>query len=271
MLDMICVTLMVKFSISANRFVLFIKSIPFLGKKIPSSIYRSQVLKTIMLIIGIMKILITNLFNKSLYCVLLIWLPAKYMQSAVKEVLGLNISISFVPMVVFLLLMFNWLYGSFINTIIMSSDEEKFYMIKLLRCEPRRYYLSAIVQKLFFDVIGFIIPLGLIILFETDTKHGFGLAIYLIFIQECFRIIMEAFCIKLYSKFSCDAGLQNPVKVVFTIIIVPVVVLVPLITNSISVVWMITGNVIFGIVCAFAAFISWRYLMKYDNYSIIAA
>lgn len=251
-------TFNVGFAKKANGIIYMLQKLPLIGKKVPSTLYSHTKLKLILGVIATIFSVLGRFISKALYLGVMIMLPAYYINGGME-----NIYHIFLQMFFFLSLVFGTMLESRVFT---GSTKEAFDMIRLMRCDSKKYYLKNIIYKNVADFIYFmpaILVLGLIIGMSPVKS------IILIFEFVSLRFIGEGVYLFLYSKF--EITFQD--KIWFT---VPIMfgalacsyglTFLKIIINCDFILFNFVTPLILGIL----AIISLIYEIKYNKYNIIA-
>lgn len=140
-------TFNVGFAKKANGIIYALQKLPLIGKKVPSTLYSHTKLKLTLGVIATVFSVLGRFVGKALYLGVMIMLPAYYINDGME-----NIYPIFLQMFFFLSLVFGTIMESRVFT---GSVKEAFDMIRLMRCEPKKYYLKNIIYKNVVDFIYF--------------------------------------------------------------------------------------------------------------------
>lgn len=183
-------TFNVEFAKKANGIIYVLQKLPLIGKKVPSTLYSYTRLKLILGVIATIFSVIGRFLGKALYLGLMIMLPAYYINGGMENIYPL-----FLQMFFFLSLVFGTIMESRVFT---GSLREAFDMIRLMRCDAKKYYLKDIIYKNIADFIYFMpamLIVGAIIGMEPITS------VILIFEFVALRFIGEGVYLFVYSRF----------------------------------------------------------------------
>jgi len=151
----------VSFTQNANISIYFLKRIPLVGKKIPERLYKQTRSKVIMEIISGIWGLLCTFFKKFLYLGVMIILPSLFIAGDTSPIL---------PEFLHIFFFLSFVLGSLMeSTVFDINDMSAFYMITLMKSDPRKYYLGEILYrrlKLFIYFLFPIIIIGLIMGFS---------------------------------------------------------------------------------------------------------
>lgn len=178
----------ISFVQNANTSIYFLQRVPFIGKKMPETLYKQVSLKLVFGTISQVLSLLISFFYKSLYLGFIILLPSVLIGRDIIE-----------PVSVFLHILFflSFVLGTIMDSTVLIPDKSAFDMIILMRTDARQYYLSQILYKRIEGMVQLILPLiitGLIIGFSPF--EAFVLLIEL----AALRLIGEWLHIYVYDK-----------------------------------------------------------------------
>ncbi|MEG1256094.1 hypothetical protein [Clostridium sp.] len=135
------------FAEKVNGLIYFLKKVPLIGKKIPESIYKETKTKlTIGTIFEVISFLLRFL-GKAIYILLMVLLPAMFFARNGGDSKEIAIHIFF-----FLSLVM----GPFVNVTVLEGMKKPFKMIRLMRVNPRKYFVGQIVYARMVNFIWFI-------------------------------------------------------------------------------------------------------------------
>lgn len=248
----------VAFAESANTLIYFLKRVPFIGKKIPDSLYKQTQAKLIIGIISEILGIFKAVLKKALYLGIMLILPAHLMSKGT----GLFFT-KFLHMFFFL----NIIYGSIMNSIIFNyTDKSAFNMITLMRADAREYYVSAILYKYITNFIYFIIPMiitGLIVKFSPLK------ALTLLILLTSFKFMGECFNIFIYNKTGRVLSKENAFILIFIVVTLVLAYALPVLDFTLNLEFIFFN--IFVVLIVLALGISALiYLWNYKKYTVIA-
>ncbi len=151
-----------------NGFIYFLKTIPLLKKALPDSLYKSQVLKTIIMIL-------VMLFELStIYIFKLIYLAILYVFANIYNFTDTNSS--FLIETTLTLLFFTTLIGAWLNNKILEPSKDKYYCVILMRMDAKKVALSDYLYEMFKVFVGFL-PITVVASFLMDFSILIALVI----------------------------------------------------------------------------------------------
>ena len=231
-----------------NTIIYSIKQIPIIKKILPNSLYKSKALKIIGNIISILMELASIFLGKLLYIALMIF--------AVLSLYKTNTQDTFLNIITFLTIA-----GALLNTYMFNPTKDKYYAMFIMRMDAKKYALSNYWYAIAKIIIGF---MPFTIIFGLLANINLAICILIPFYVASAKVIFGAYCLKDYEKKSIVINENKPVKFIWGIIGLSLllayglpylnIVITPLIFVIISVIAIIAG--IFSI----------RYINKFNKY-----
>ncbi|GAB6168063.1 hypothetical protein JCM1393_05230 [Clostridium carnis] len=199
-------TYKVSFAESVNVFIFYLKGIPFIGKIFSENLYKATKGKIIIGTIVTIFNFLLGFIKKGLYILAMIILPVYWLEKTT----GLtNIQDAKINVLFFL----SFIFGTFINIKIMENNKEDFNMIRLMRVDPKKYYIGKLICLILQNFISFL-P-AIIIVFNIPFKYALSLNQSIILTIElvAFKIIGEWFNFYFYNKTSINLIKKSSVTV----------------------------------------------------------
>lgn len=188
-------TFNVGFAKKANGIIYALQKLPLIGKKVPNRLYRHTNLKIILGVIATIFSVLGRFIGKGIYLGVMIMVPAYYINGGMENIYPL-----FLQMFFLLSLVFGTIMESRVFT---GSIREAFDMIRLMRCDAKKYYLKNIIYKNIADfiyfmpamfIVGAIIGMepikAVILIFEFVALRFIGEGVYL-FVYSGFGLILH--------------------------------------------------------------------------------
>lgn len=249
-------TLKYSFAEGANTAIYFLKRIPFIGKKIPDSLYAHSGAKQIIGIIAFIFSILFDFLKKSAYVGLICILPCMFITKKA------GIHIDSIDTQIFIFFMLSFIIGSFSRPIAMKSDKSAFNMIILLRTNPQKYYLSQIIYRAVSQVVFFLPIMSIVTGSILDS---------LLMLVElgAFRFIVEALYLYLYDKKSMQLCDNNYFHAVLWISCLAAAYGLPFLSININR-GLYVLNPIFAVVSIVLGAASLIYLAGYKKYKVVA-
>ncbi len=181
MMQMLKVTIQLRYTYVANQVLYFFKRFPLLGKALPRDIYGNPVLKMIATVLGILYEFSTIFYGKVFYfLIFFVWvLPA--VTTVTPE--------SFAH-----LFFFSTLVGCMMNTQIFNPTKDKYYAVYNLKADAKSFAITGYVYYLGKTLIGFSLfsvlaafltplPIWLLVLFPLFVTSAKILVVFLSLLQ----------------------------------------------------------------------------------------
>lgn len=237
-----------------NMFIYYTKKIPFLVNKIPNTLYNTSDLKLVLSIIIRIFSFLLGFAKKLIYIFTMIIIPSML----ISEKTGINASS--IKFHIFFFLSF--VTGALLNNRFTHDAITDFYMINLMRINPKKYYLSEILFSYLEYLIYFIFPIMLL-----NCTFIESLIITLEFIA--FRSITQTLHVLIYNCFKFQ--LSNKWYFIAPVIIIPLTIAygVPFIGFSFNSKTLLI-NIPFIFIIFVLSIISFLYLFSYKNYSLLS-
>lgn len=246
------------FTQNANISIYFLKRFPLIGKKIPERFYKQTHSKVIMGIISGIWGLLCIFFKKFCYLGIMIILPSLFIASNTSPIL---------PEFLHIFFFLSFVLGSLMETTVFEiNDMSAFYMITLMKANPREYYLGEILYKRLTQFIYFLFPMiviGLIMSFSPLK------AVVLIIELIAFRFMSDWLHLFTYEK--TGMILAEKSFFVFPLLLVGLVASYALPILGITIDFQsILFNSFIIISLLILGTLSFIYLWKYDKYPQIS-
>lgn len=143
MTDSFKISFKLKNAYRINGIIYTLKSTPLIKKLLPSTLYGSRDLKTIINVISVIWEVISIFIWKALYLLLMVTLPLNLIESMDPQ--------SFLHTLFFLTII-----GGILNTHMFNPTKDKYYAMFLMRMDAREYTLSNYFYFIIKSVIGFL-------------------------------------------------------------------------------------------------------------------
>lgn len=246
-------TYKVSFAQGANTLIYFLKKVPIIKNCISEKLYAQLEIKiTLGVISEILKFLF-GFIKKGFYIGIMIFIPAIFLKNSV---MNIDIKIYALHILFFL----NFILGSIINVYIINKNNPKaFNMIKLMRVNPKDFYIGQLIYKNLTDII-FFVPFTTLLM--GSFIEGFIILVEMI----CFRMICEYLSIKIYEKTKIIIG--DKVIIVSIIMIVGALLayLLPFLKYTIDFTKIIftIPFIVMAVIIAIASFVG---IIRYNKFN----
>lgn len=247
----------IQFSISINAFLYFLKKIPLIKNLLKNINYSFMKFKSILSVLSIIWSFVSTPIKTAVSFLLPIFLPAFLIFDG-----DINININ----AIFSLILSFYFILAFVFSNTLSTDKEKFILIKQMRMPPKEYFIS----KIFFEeTIKF---LGKIIFFSIFFKFlnfNFLFGIKLSLMISSINIISEALYLFLFNKRQFNVNSKPIIQVIIYAIIVIVSYLISFLFMPklyFSFVYFFFTNNIPFLITLTLGILSSIYIYKYENF-----
>lgn len=247
----------VSFAEGGNIFIYRLKRIPIIGKRIPQSWYKQTNIKLAFGFIQLLLSLFSGFLTKGIYIALVIWLPAIFIS---EELLNNNVELNEIFLQGFFFLSF--LLGSFMRSVIFDRNDTSYKMIKIMRCNPKKYYFSQIIYKIISQFIYFLPALVI-------AEVGFVNSIILLLELSAFRIFGEWTRLALYKKSKFILWDKPGISALF-IVLIPIIPALTLNIFSRVKISSILYNPIFLVLILVMGVVVFIKISKYKGYTSLS-
>ena len=180
----------VKNTYRANSIIYYLKAFPFIGKKLPNTLYSDQAIKQVVLAISVLVEVVTTFLGKIIYMLLL--LGTAVMMKENMTFIEFSVEEMFFHIMVFLSLAGGW-----VNCYVMEMKKDNYYTIALMRMEAKKVIVGNFIYFLLRAYIG-----NALVFLILGSVLGLDWMIILllpIYIVEC-KVIGGTFKIWLYAR-----------------------------------------------------------------------
>jgi len=247
----------ISFAQNANTSIYFLQRVPFIGKKVPETLYKEVSLKLVFGTISQVLSLLISFFYKSLYLGFIILLPSVLIGRDIIE-----------PASVFLHILFflSFVLGALMDSTVLTPDKLAFDMIILMRTDAREYYISQIVYNRIEGAVQLILPLIIArLIIGFSPFEAFVLLIEL----ATFRLIGEWFHLYVYDK-TGRIFIKNG-YIIGALVIAGIILAYGLpIAGYVIYLRPILLNIFSVVILLLLGIATLVYLWKYRNYNLIA-
>lgn len=245
----------IQFSISINAFLYFLKKVPLIKNLFKNINYSFMKFKSILSVLSIIWNFVSTPIKTALSFLLPIFLPAFLIFDG-----DININ------VIFSLILSFYFILAFVFSNALSTDKEKFILIKQMRMPPKEYFISKIFFEETVKFLGKIIFFSIFFIF-LDFNFLFGIKLSLMI--SSINIISEVLYLFLFNERQFNVNSKPIIQVIIYAIIVIVSYLVsfllmPKLYFS-FVYFFFTSNIPFLITLTLGI-LSSIYIYKYENF-----
>jgi len=246
----------VNFTISCNFVIYYLKKLPWLGKKIPDSLYG---LVTAKFVLSILLEMLKGLFGflgTALSLGIFIYGPIFLMEG---DLLNLDLFYHYFFVVYF------WA-GPFMNSIILQARDIKAYtMINILKLPRRDYFVSKVIYTLGIKTVRYLLLLLLMSLFTGITVlESLMLAGYILFAA----LLWEYLLLKSHAKFKINIYDKIGLVLALLALLLLLCYLPPYLGFVLSLQGLLTNGFVFVLMAGLAGLSLWG-LYRFDGYSAV--
>ena len=270
---LIFLSLIVRFTITANRLIFFIKRIPLIGKKVPANAYSKSGLKELFIVLGILFVANKRIMIHLLYMVILAALGIVLSRTAAlggffaffgsdESFSGISFTGSFLYALT-VWFIYSWA-GAPTTSIIVSGSNHKNdnMMINYLRANPSQYVRSRILIDRIVDILLFFPVLLPLFLIARLPVLGVFAALFMF---TSIRLLGEAFNMWLFKKTGRHLGC-TPLAYFVVFPLYAVGVLIPYFLGPLNILAFFANPLAVTAVlaiCGIIGFLALRYIQNY--------
>lgn len=178
----------ISFENSFNGFIYFLRELPFFEERIPYEVFQHNKFKRILSIITFLFGILMKFVGRFVYAVGFLLIPYIILKTFV-----VGNTFEYEETVINVFFMMNCVCGSLVNTVILSSSDEDYMMLNVLKIDPKEHYVGELFFKLFTDFGLFFAVLSII-------DIGIVNSLILVVIMTAFRCIGELLSLLIYAK-----------------------------------------------------------------------
>jgi len=149
-------------AIGFNSLIFYLKKLPFLGKYIPETLYKSAGAKSIISTTKLIFKILAIFFRKAIYLFVMVCLPVALItnDATIEEIYQLSMNS---------LVLLSFFIGSLFKNVLLTNSMNKYICIRLMRIHSRYYLLGDFIFAAGKDLAGFIVVLPVLTLI---FRHG---------------------------------------------------------------------------------------------------
>ncbi len=144
MIDAFRISYDLKNTYRVNSIIYSLQQIPFLGKLLPGSMYKSRGLKIAANILSAAWEVLATFLGKFLYLLIMVSMIGNFNKGVPQENLSIHI------------LLFLTIIGAYMNTYMFNPSNDKYYAMILMRMDAREYTLSNYFYAVIKVIVGFL-------------------------------------------------------------------------------------------------------------------
>ncbi|MGN0514063.1 MAG: hypothetical protein ACI4GD_07270 [Lachnospiraceae bacterium] len=178
----------ISFENSFNGFIYYLRQLPFFEKRISYNIFQHNKVKRVLSILIFLFGLLMKFGGMLVYAAAFLLIPYIILRQFV-----MGNTFQYEETVINVFFMMNCVCGSLVNTVILSSSDEDYMMLNVLRINPKEHYVGELLFKLIVDFVLFFTVLSI---FDIGIVNSF----VLVTLMTAFRCIGELLSLFIYSK-----------------------------------------------------------------------
>ncbi|MBS4536150.1 hypothetical protein GOQ29_11035 [Clostridium sp. D2Q-14] len=254
MLKTIYLIMSIQISMKINSLIYFFKKVPLIKKTLNNINYTFLTLKRFLGVLSILYKLISTPIKTALIFLLTIFLPTYFMLEKNMRIMGILI----------LVFSFHFII-KIISSEILSTDKEKFILVKQMRMHPKDYLFAKIILE---KSLSFISKTLIFSIFFTyfDLNYTFGIKLTIMIIS--FELFIESLHLFLFKKFEFNINDKNMLQLIIFLVITILSYIIAfntpikyysILLSTLTSLWTCFAFLILGIMGVL-------YIYKYDNY-----
>ena len=190
MFRMLQALLAIQTSTIANGLIFYIRKIPYIGRRIPESLYAHQAWKRVLAVISRILILLSGFASRLAYVGIMLYLPVTALGADLPKEAQLQ-------QFAHLFLLLSFVVGSVSNAAVLETKRSKYIAVKLMRMSPARYMRTTLSYK-YVTFVLYLLPAML--LFGTRLGGAVWLLVMLTLSIALWRVWSEYLHLKLFEK-----------------------------------------------------------------------
>lgn len=178
----------ISFENSFNAFIYYLRELPFFEKRIPYGVFQHNKFKHVLSIVIFIFGILMRFLGRLLYAAGFLMIPYILLRQFVR-----GNTFQYEETVINIFFMMNCVCGSIVNTVILSSSDEDYMMLNVLKISPREHYVGELLFKLIMDFVLFFAVLSI---FDIGIINSFVLVV----LMTAFRCIGELLSLVIYTR-----------------------------------------------------------------------
>lgn len=178
----------ISFENAFNGFIYYLRQLPFFEKRISYGVFQHNKFKHILSIVTFVFGILMRFAGKLIYAAVFLMIPYIILRQFV-----FGNTFQYEETVINIFFMMNCVCGSLVNTVILSSSDEDYMMLNVLRINPKEHYVGELLFKLITDFGLFFVVLWI---FDIGVVNS----LVLVILMTAFRCIGEALSLLIYSR-----------------------------------------------------------------------
>lgn len=178
----------ISFENSFNGFIYFLREMPFFEKRIPYEFFQHNKFKRVLSIVTFVFGILMKFVGRLAYAALFLLIPYIILKTFV-----VGNTFEYEETVINVFFMMNCVCGSLVNTVILSSSDEDYMMLNVLKINPKEHYMGELLFKLITD---FGLFFAVLCIFDIGVMNS----LILVVIMTAFRCIGETWSLLIYAR-----------------------------------------------------------------------
>lgn len=178
----------ISFENSFNGFIYYLRQLPFFEKRISYGVFQHNKFKHVLSIVTFIFGILMKFAGRLVYAAAFLMIPYIILRQFV-----MGNTFQYEETVINVFFMMNCVCGSLVNTVILSSSDEDYMMLNVLRINPKEHYVGELLFKLITDFGLFFVVLWI---FDIGAFNS----LLLVTLMTAFRCIGEASSLLIYSR-----------------------------------------------------------------------
>ena len=178
----------ISFENSFNAFIYYLRELPFFEKRISYEFFQHNKFKHVLSMLAFFFGILIKFLGRLAYAAVFLLIPYIILKQFV-----MGNTFEYEETVINIFFMINCVCGSLVNTVILSSSDEDYMMLNVLRINPKEHYVGELLFKL-------IVDFGLFFVVLYMFNVGIVNSLVLVTLMTAFRCIGEAFSLLIYSR-----------------------------------------------------------------------
>lgn len=178
----------ISFENSFNGFIYYLRESPFFEKRISYEFFQHNKFKKVLSIAIFIFGILMKFLGRLAYATVFLLIPYIILKQFV-----MGNTFEYEETVINIFFMMNCVCGSLVNTVMLSSSDEDYMMLNLLKISPKEHYVGELFFKLITDFGIFFVVLAM---FDIGVINS----LVLVIIMTAFRCIGEALSLVIYEK-----------------------------------------------------------------------
>ncbi len=178
----------ISFENSFNSFIYYLREWPFFEKRIPYGVFQHNKFKHVLSILTFVFGILMKFVGRLVYAALFFLIPYIILKQFV-----VGNTFQYDEMVINNFFVMNCVCGSLVNTVILSSSDEDYMMLNVLKINPKEHYVGELFFKLITD---FGLFFAVLCIFDIGVINS----LVLVVVMTAFRCIGEAISLLVYAR-----------------------------------------------------------------------